>query len=166
MCGYRAGVCKQSLANKPQLLQAGALTDNSGAFAYCTRTGHLRVGGRERVSDSGSPMAAAESEDVIGLLLNLRGKSSSTLSVYKQNRTSWASGKTGIQLNATLLGTVKCLPGPVCWMVTTMASNDMVQIGGTLLAPLHPTCIPPLLLHSAMRCGRGSAWLHVIMCPI
>ena len=113
------------MANTPEL--PGSLTDRTSAYAYCTQTGLLRVGGKMR-SASKSQMAAAAQDDVIGLLLDLRGKTSS-LSVYKQDRTSLDAAKNRTEPRAQLLGTVDCLPGPVCWFVTTNTEMDMVQIG-------------------------------------
>ena len=76
-------------------------------------------------------MQAATKDAVIGLLLDLRGKSSS-LSVYKQDRTSFDAAKNHTEPSAQLLGTVDCLPGPLCWFVTTNAQMDMVQLGCAL----------------------------------
>jgi hypothetical protein len=122
----------------------GAVTDRTSGFAYCTQNGLLRVGGKETRRELGisSKMEGARTNDVVGLLLDLRGKES-TLSVYTQDRTSWDSG--GVVPTARLLGTVKCLKGPICWMVVTQAAQDMVQIGGR-------RSDPPL---RALSGGRG-----------
>ena len=123
--GVELGICKESLANTPKL--PGSLTDKAGAYAYCTSTGLLRVGGQMR-SAPNSQMVAAAQDDVIGLLLDLRGQKSS-LSIYKQDRTSLDAAKNRTDPRVQLLGTVKCLSGPVCWFVTTNTEMDMVQIG-------------------------------------
>ena len=123
---HSAGVCKESLANtKPKL--PASLTDRTSAFAYCTATGLLRVSGGTRRAPK-SQMAAAVQDDVVGLLLDLRGKKS-FLSVYKQDRTTHDAVKNHTEPRAQLLGTVDCIPGPVCWFVTTSTQMDMVQIG-------------------------------------
>lgn len=121
---FSAGVCKESLANtKPKL--PASLTDRTSAFAYCTATGLVRVSGGTRAK---SQMAAAAQNDVVGLLLDVRGKKS-LLSVYKQDRTSLDAEKNHTEPRVQFLGTVECIPGPVCWFVTTSTQMDMVQIG-------------------------------------
>ena len=67
-------------------------------------------------------------DDVVGLLLDLRG-SKSLLSVYRQDRTSHDAAKNRTEPQAQLLGTVDCFCGPVCWFVTTSTKMDMVQLG-------------------------------------
>lgn len=88
----------------------------------------MRVGGQVR-RGTVSQMKPAKAKEVIGLLLDLRqGKTS--LSVYKQDRTTMEAHKNGTEPRAELCGTVDCpLTGSMCWFVTTKKQKDMVQLG-------------------------------------